>query len=242
MKKIILPIFLFCLIFSNLKTNAQAVRDRGIIPVAVNLNLVLRLNIIDGGNIEFVFNSINDYSLGMGAQAAVLGTGANAAVARVGIGVGTTPLAANLMYRTRFTVSASRKWLLTYGAEQATFMGTDLPTNTLLLNNVGLTMTAAGLNFDAATGLNSAPTVNFTSATTAPFGLTAFPTVLITAIAGVSNAGGELDNEYCLFWQCGTANTTGIVTPMNATSLLAQTTSPAADRYVTNVLFELDAL
>ena len=241
MKKIILPIFLFCLIFSNLQTNAQAVRDRGIIPVAVNLNLVLRLNIIDGGNIEFVFNSINDYSVGMGAQAAVLGTGANAAAARVGIGVGTTPLAANLMYRTRFTVSASRTWLLTYGAEQPTFMGTDLPTNTLPLNNVGLTMVSAGLNFNAATGLNSVPTANFTSATTAPFSLTQFPTVLITGIAGVSNSGGELDNEYVLFWQCGTANATG-VTAMNAVSLLAAGTSPAADRYVTNVLFELDAL
>ena len=45
MKKIILPIFLFCLILSSKKTNAQAVRDRGILPVAVNLNLVLRLNI-----------------------------------------------------------------------------------------------------------------------------------------------------------------------------------------------------
>ena len=68
MKKIILPIFLFCLIFSNLKTNAQAVRDRGVLPVAVNLNLVLRFQIIDGGNIEFVFNSIEDYRIGMGAR------------------------------------------------------------------------------------------------------------------------------------------------------------------------------
>ena len=245
MKKIILPIFLFCLLFSNLKTNAQAVRDRGIIPVAVNLNLVLRLEIVDGGNIEFVFNTINDYQIGMGARGLTAGTGANAAIARVGTGVGTTSASAQQFYRTRFQVSASRRWVLNYGAENQTFIGTDLATNTLDLNNVGITMTAAGTHFDLATGVISAPTANFAAANLLlPCALTTFPTVLITdavAAGPIANTGDELANEFCIFWQCGTG-TTGGVTPMTGNSILNLTTSPAADRYVTNVLFELDAL
>ena len=49
---------------------AQAVRDRNVIPVAVNLNQVLRMTITNGGNIEFVFNSIDDYQYGLTADAA----------------------------------------------------------------------------------------------------------------------------------------------------------------------------
>ena len=239
MKKTIFPIFLFCLLLLSQKTNAQAVRDRGVLPVAVNLNLVLRFQIIDGGNIEFVFNTINDYRIGMGAAGAAIQSA-------VGLGVGTTLTADQQMYRTRFTVSASRRWVLNYGAEQATFMGTDLAANTLLLNNVGITMTGMGTHFSAATGVTSVPTNDLAVANlTLPCALTAFPTILITdAVAAVSpfeNTGGALENDFCIFWQCGTG-TVGGVTPMNASTILQQAASPAADRYVTNVLFELDAL
>ena len=238
MKKTIFPIFLFCLLLLSQKTNAQAVRDRGVLPVAVNLNLVLRFQIIDGGNIEFVFNSIEDYRIGMGARGSALGTAA-------GVGVGTTLTADQQMYRSRFTVSASRRWVLNYGAEQATFMGTDNVANTLLLNNVGITMTGMGTHFSAATGVASVPTADFILANlTLPCALTAFPTVLITDAAAASpfeNSGSGADNDFCIFWQCGTA-TPGGVTAMNANTILQQAVSPAADRYVTNVLFELDAL
>ena len=238
MKKTIFPIFLFCLLLLSQKTNAQAVRDRGVLPVAVNLNLVLRFQIIDGGNIEFVFNSIEDYRIGMGARGSALGTAA-------GVGVGTTLTADQQMYRSRFTVSASRRWVLNYGAEQATFMGTDNVANTLLLNNVGITMTGMGTHFSAATGVASVPTADFILANlTLPCALTAFPTVLITDAAAASpfeNSGSAADNDFCIFWQCGTG-TVGGVTAMNANTILQQAVSPAADRYVTNVLFELDAL
>ena len=238
MKKTIFPIFLFCLLLLSQKTNAQAVRDRGVLPVAVNLNLVLRFQIIDGGNIEFVFNSIEDYRIGMGARGSALGTAA-------GVGVGTTLTADQQMYRSRFTVSASRRWVLNYGAEQATFMGTDNVANTLLLNNVGITMTGMGTHFSAATGVASVPTADFILANlTLPCALTAFPTVLITDAAAASpfeNSGSGADNDFIIFWQCGTG-TIGGVTPMNAATILQQAVSPAADRYVTNVLFELDGL
>ena len=234
MKKIILPIFLFCLLFSNLKTNAQAVRDRGIIPVAVNLNLVLRFQILDGGNIEFVFNSIKDYSLGMGAAGA-------AVTNSVGLGVGTTLTADQQMYRTRFTVAASRRWTLNYGTEQLTFMGTDNAANTFPLDNVGITMTATGTHTSVATGVTSTQAGNFlVGGLTAPSALVPFPVALITdSGVAVANAGSADDNSFCIFWQCGSADGGG--TPaMNAVTLLQQTTSPAPDRYITNVLFELD--
>ena len=238
MKKTIFPIFLFCLLLLSQKTNAQAVRDRGVLPVAVNLNLVLRFQIIDGGNIEFVFNSIEDYRIGMGAR----GTAIQNAV---GTGVGTTLTADQQMYRTRFTVSASRRWVLNYGAEQATFMGTDLAANTLLLNNVGITMIGMGTHSSSATGVTSVPTNDFALGNLIlPCALTAYPTVLITDAAAASpfeNSGSGADNDFCIFWQCGTA-TPGGVTAMNANTILQQAVSPAADRYVTNVLFELDAL
>ena len=238
MKKTIFPIFLFCLLLLSQKTNAQAVRDRGVLPVAVNLNLVLRFQIIDGGNIEFVFNSIEDYRIGMGARGSALGTAA-------GVGVGTTLTADQQMYRSRFTVSASRRWVLNYGAEQATFMGTDNVANTLLLNNVGITMIGMGTHSSSATGVTSVPTNDFALGNLIlPCALTAFPTVLITDAAAASpfeNSGSGADNDFCIFWQCGTA-TPGGVTAMNANTILQQAVSPAADRYVTNVLFELDAL
>ena len=238
MKKTIFPIFLFCLLLLSQKTNAQAVRDRGVLPVAVNLNLVLRFQIIDGGNIEFVFNSIEDYRIGMGAR----GTAIQNAV---GTGVGTTLTADQQMYRSRFTVSASRRWVLNYGAEQATFMGTDNVANTLLLNNVGITMIGMGTHSSSATGVTSVPTNDFALGNLIlPCALTAYPTVLITDAAAASpfeNSGSAADNDFCIFWQCGTA-TPGGVTAMNANTILQQAVSPAADRYVTNVLFELDGL
>ena len=53
---------------------AQAVKDRQVIPVSVNLNQVLRMTITNGGNIEFVFNSIDDYRNGLSADAATSGS------------------------------------------------------------------------------------------------------------------------------------------------------------------------
>ena len=48
---------------------SQAVKDRQVIPVAVNLNQVLRMTITNGGNIEFVFISIDDYRSGLSGDA-----------------------------------------------------------------------------------------------------------------------------------------------------------------------------
>jgi len=94
---------------------AQPVSDRGVIPVAVTLNQILRLNITNGGNIEFVFNTIGQYQAGIGV-----------------------PFSA--FYQTDFNVASSTRWELFMGAEDATFFGTDDPTAVLALDNVGFTL------------------------------------------------------------------------------------------------------
>ena len=205
---------------------SQAVKDRQVIPVAVNLNQVLRMTIVNGGNIEFVFNSIDDYENGISGAAGNAGDN---------------------FYVTDFTVASSTRWALTYGSEQATFIGTDDPINTLLLDNVGYELVSNGVHtFDAALGVN--PLVELWSPTTlggtVVAGLIPYPQILITDnTTAVANAGSGADNAFQMIWRCGTAEVDATaVPPMNAIDLLNQDPSPDADRYVTNVIFELGAL
>ena len=202
---------------------SQAVKDRQVIPVAVNLNQVLRMTIINGGNIEFVFNSIDDYENGLSGAAGNAGDD---------------------FYLTDFTVASSTRWELSYGSEQTEFVGTDNPTNTLLLDNVGYELVATGTHqFDAALGID--PTAELWSPTTlggaVVAGLIAYPQVLITDnTTVVANAGSGVENGFQMIWRCGTSeDDVTAVPPMNDTDILNQDPSPDPDRYVTNVIFEL---
>ena len=201
--------------------NAQAVRDRNVIPVAVNLNQVLRMTITNGGNIEFTFNSIDDYRDGLSGDAAT-SSSAN-------------PATSDPMYVTDFTIASSTRWELSYGSEEATFIGTDNPANTLALDNVGFNLASNGTHtLGAANEITSAPTTNGTVIAD----LDVFPTVLMTDAGNASaNAGDATDNSFTITWRCGT-----VEGDMNATSLLDQNPSPTPDRYITNVLFELASL
>ena len=224
------------MLFCGVTAFSQAVKDRNVIPVAVNLNQVLRMTITNGGNIEFVFNTIEDYKNGLSSE--------------IG-GANPIPLTNNF-YKTDFTVSSSTRWKLEYGTEEATFLGTDKPANTFALNNVGFKITNNGTNIfetGATIGLTpaaqlwSVPTTGATKITA----LQTYPTTLITdnTVATNSNAGDAADNSFTLNWRCGTAEYLPAVAgpaPMNAVKLIDQSPSPAADRYVANVLFELSAI
>jgi len=230
MKKAILSIIVFMIFGAGLF--AQAVKDRQVIPVSVNLNQVLRMTITNGGNIEFVFNSIDDYRDGLSADAATSGSA--------------NPAAAEGFYQTDFTVSSSTRWLINYGSEQATFIGTDDPGNTLALDNVGYDLLSTGthtfegagnaIGTTAGTSLYSATTNNGNDIAA----LVAYPEVLVqdNDDTDVSNAGDATENAFSILWRCGTTEDAG-VTPMNSVSLLNQQPSPTPDRYVTNVIFEL---
>ena len=203
---------------------SQAVSDRNTIPVAVNLNRVLRMSVNTGGNIEFTFNTINQYKNGISGDLATSGSAGTAA--------------ANSMYITSFTIAASTKWRLDYGAEDATFIGVDNPGNTaFLLNNVGFSLASTGAHA-FGTELVSLPTNGGTEVAA----LQAYaPVALITDGANVAaNAGDATDNAFTMTWRCGTAEGTGLTTPMNQVKLIEQGITP--DRFVTNVLFNLIAL
>ncbi len=108
---------------------AQAIRDRNVIPVAVNLNEVLRMTITNGGNIEFVFNSIDDYQFGLSADAANLdnpadvdviagGAAANPATTTGDDATNTNGVYANNFYRSDFTVAGSLRWRIDWGLKK----------------------------------------------------------------------------------------------------------------------------
>lgn len=206
---------------------AQAVKDRQVIPVAVTLNQVLRMTITNGGNIEFVFNSIDDYRDGLSSEAVTSGSA--------------NPATSDVFYQTDFTVASSTRWKLTYGSEEATFIGTDDPGETLALDNVGFDLVSNGTHdfnltaVKAATAnaeLYSLPTVGGTVIAD----LDVYPIDLIedNTVATDANAGDATENDFTIMWRCGT--TEG---DMSTTALLDLPTSPTPDRYVTNVLFEL---
>lgn len=229
MKKLLLTIGAFSLMLGI--GFSQAVKDRNVIPVAVNLNQVLRMTITNGGNIEFVFNSIDDYKNGLSGDA--------------GTSVSANPATSESFYKTDFTVASSTRWKLTYGSEQATFIGVDNPANTLSLDNVGFTIVNNGAHtFEAAgaaKGTDNATELFSTSTDNASevAALEVYPVDLIEDnTTDVANAGDATDNSFTLVWRCGTAEA-GAVVPMNAVKLIDQNPSPTPDRYVTNVLFEL---
>jgi hypothetical protein len=202
----------------------QAVRDRNVIPLAVNLNQVLRMSITDGGNIEFTFNSIEDYRLGLSGDAGTSGS--------------SNPATSDPMYVSNFIIASSTRWELSYGSEQPDFIGTDNPGNTLTLDNVGFTLLSNGIH-TFGTELTSAPTVDGSEVSA----LEQFPVVLITDNGDLlSSAGDVLDNDFTIIWRAGTAEVGAAPATMNPIVLLEQNPSPNPDRYVTSVLFELAAL
>jgi hypothetical protein len=94
---------------------AQPVADNAVIPVSVNLNSILRLNVTSGGNIEFTFSNIEQYTNGLGNTD---------------------------RYDTHFTVASSVDFDVTLSTEDATFIGADDPNNTMALNFVAYEIVA----------------------------------------------------------------------------------------------------
>jgi len=152
------------------------------------------------------------------------------------------------MYQTDFTVSSSTRWKISYGSEEATFIGVDNPANTLALNNVGFTIVNNGAHLfetGAAQGTTAGQQLWDDQANAVagdpPAALVAYPVDLIedNDDPASANAGDATDNSFSLIWRCGTAESTNTVAAMNTSAIIDQATSPNPDRYVTNVLFEL---
>jgi hypothetical protein len=97
--KTLTTIFL-ALVISAGSAFAQPVKDKAVIPIGVTLNSILRLNIESGGNIEFVFNTLDHYNNGINDGYA------------------------SSLYRTTFTVASSSNFDVDMGAE-GDFRGAD---------------------------------------------------------------------------------------------------------------------
>jgi hypothetical protein len=180
------------------------------------LQQILRIHVTNGGNIEFVFNSINDYKFG---------------------------IANSSFYNSDFVIASSTDWTLHMGAEDATFLGTDNTANTLPLNFAQFQLGISGLYTIATT--NIAMGAKYNNANGIANGLAAYTGVAATdglLTKGVlTNAGDILDNIYQIRWQCAVMPVVGAgTTACSAVSMLTQ--SPNPDRYVTEVFLELEAI
>ena len=237
---------------------AQAVRDRNVIPVAVNLNQVLRMTVTNGGNIEFVFNSIDDYKYGLSADVADLQNPQDpdiaASAANPALTTGGGSASATNFYKTSFTVASSTRWLIEWGAEELTLIGTDDPSQSLALNNVGFELVNIGThNFEdfalvgniakgttdaSSTGneevLYSGPTDNAQSVTA----LVQYPCIdpliednddfaAADDFIGLANAGDASENSFELLWRCGTTEAGSVAMVLGA--------NDAADQIASNL-------
>lgn len=174
MKKV--SLIFSAMLFGALTIVAQPVADRAVVPVAVTLNQILRLNVVDGGNIEFVFNNVADYKSG---------------------------LSGGTQYRTDFNVASSTPWSLLIYAEDATFNGNDDPGNTMDLGYVGYSIVNNGgahlLDGNTISVVNNADTE-------AKILTNAASTLIGCAVTtGTSNCAGDIDdNSFRILWQAGT--------------------------------------
>ncbi|PCJ87767.1 MAG: hypothetical protein COA57_04220 [Flavobacteriales bacterium] len=172
---------------------AQPVSDVAVIPVAVTINTVLRLNVVAGGNIEFVINTIGQYYSG---------------------------IENNLQHDTRFTVATSRNFVVQMGAEDVSLVGTDrgtaLGANSIPLNNIGYSMTATGNHGDPSeiallvSGAAVTPLIG-------SFAAAAGSHLIVSNLS--SSAGGTDDNAFTINWVCATPTLTLVTTQ---TTLLQQ--------------------
>ena len=194
---------------------AQPVSDRAVIPVAVTLNQILRLHVTNGGNVEFVFNTIAQYKNGIGNSD---------------------------FYDTDVEVASSTPWEMVLGAEDATFLGTDSLTNSMALNNVGYSLVYTGVGMTCCASANDlfdpgvAAGVFALTNGLAPYTLGG-PVILTSGTA--QNGGDVNENSFTINWVCGTGAIGG-TTPMTTVTLLDQDINP--DRYVTNVLLDINAV
>jgi hypothetical protein len=93
MKKLILGLLVFLMM--GIGSYAQPVSDNAIIPMAITVQSIMRLNIKSGGTMEFVFNKISDLTAGIANSAA---------------------------YDTNFDISASQDWDLNIGTDATEFI------------------------------------------------------------------------------------------------------------------------
>jgi len=126
MKKLI---FAFTVLLFSQFSFGQTVQDNATIPVSVTLNSILRLQVKTGGNIQFVFNTMDQYTSGIGYTA------------------GTT---------TTFTVASSTNFSVSMGAEDDALYGVE--TGDRVLTTGSIPLNVVRFNVTGGTGIMAAAT------------------------------------------------------------------------------------
>lgn len=194
MKKYVMILLLF---FAGYQVSsfAQAVDDRAVVPVSVTLNSILRLNVESGGNIEFNFNTLQQYQNGID-------------------GIGNDD-----QYSTQISIASSVNWDLRMGAEDGALITTDTSNASAagqmelgyIAYQVNLDETALTLNTDIDVAANS------DDGTTAQLTTLGTSDEIIQYNTSGSNAGDVTQNRFRIDWACGTSDAIGSLMGSNLT-------------------------
>ncbi|MFP3860751.1 MAG: hypothetical protein ACLFUW_08005 [Bacteroidales bacterium] len=184
MKKLI--VLLLVVFFGvNLQSFSQAVDDRAVVPVSVTLNSILRLNVESGGNIEFNFNTLEQYESGIS-----------------GIGE-------NDQYSTKLTIASSVNWDLVMGAEDDGLVSTDDTTTEAGVMDLGyITYEVAYTGSDLDVGTTGDVDIPSSGNATELLQLTDDMDPIIEAVG--NNAGDVNKNEFRVDWACGSTDDNAI--------------------------------
>jgi hypothetical protein len=179
MKKVLLGFMVTVLL--GIGAKAQPVSDNAVIPMAITVNSILRLNVVDGGNIEFVFNTLNDIANGLSGD----------------------------RYTTTITVASSSNWALSVMATTTDFF--DDGGAPLALNNVCFYLTNNGATYSVGVaGSNTLYRPNAGGAVAVGNAnysdLTDDDTGVELLYSGSGNAGDPTENNITFHWECGTVS------------------------------------
>jgi len=182
MKKVLLGFL--AIIMLGTTAHAQPISDNAVIPMAITVNSILRLNVVRGGNIEFVFNNYQDFLSGL---------------------IGST-------YSTDVTVTSSGNWDLSILASTTEFFDQSAaPGSGIALNYVSFGLTSTGTNTIGVAGSDTGWYPDGVGPV-ALGGVSDLSNVaangrVLQADAGNQGAAG--DNAFTINWECGTAATGG---------------------------------
>ncbi|MBS3775482.1 MAG: hypothetical protein KGY70_09855 [Bacteroidales bacterium] len=177
MKKYVMILLLF---FAGYQVSsfAQAVDDRAVVPVSVTLNSILRLNIESGGNIEFNFNTLQQY------QDGISGIGGDDA------------------YSTKISIASSVDWDLRMGAEDAGLITTDSVSVSTSMD-LGYITYQVDQSDATVTHAGGEITVPSDDALNGPTQLTQLGTSDEIIQSASGNAGDVAQNSFRIDWACG---------------------------------------
>lgn len=216
MKKVLLG-FLSLILIGQI-AYSQPVSDNAVIPMGITLSSVLRLNVVSGGNIEFVFASVNDFQNGLAGD----------------------------MYRTNLTVESSTDWGLSLYASDfagsAGAFGVGIVDYGIEDNGSNNPLSAVAVAIAGGKATLSNVGALYTGVGTGAFDQLTNTGVQVLQYTGDGNDGIAADNNFYIRWRCGVGPTSTIAPNNSGATLINDWAGTGPGRSSTNVLITLTAL